>query len=160
MFQMHRVFCATPWELEAERYLFYDVIGRFNENVAMQQGVLYLPVTLTSAMDKRPLQYAIDQNIRECRHYILVLSEDWGPAARNFRKDYQLALDCIEDPALPMQSVAVLAKTDPSAQPLAEGLPEPVATFSPPAEFDERITALLSGWLESLLAQKTAASAG
>jgi hypothetical protein len=158
MFQMHRIFCATPWDLEAERGLFHDVIGRFNETAAMPRGVIYVPVTLTNAMDKRPLQYAIDQNIRECRHYILVLSEDWGPPARNFRKDYQLALDCMDDHASPMQSVAVLAKND-SAQPLADGLPVPVATFSLPAEFDERVTALLSGWLESLLAQKTAAGA-
>jgi hypothetical protein len=160
MFQLHRVFCATPWELEAERFHFYDVIGRFNETRAMPKGVLYVPVTLTAVMDKRPFQYAIDQNIRDCRHYVLLLSEDWGPAARNFRNDYQLALQCIDDPALPMQSVGVLAKKQPSGQLLAEGLPEPLATFSTPEEFDECVTALLSGWLESLLAREKAATAG
>jgi hypothetical protein len=159
MFQMHRIFCATPWELEAELYRFYEVIGRFNETVAMQMGVLYVPVALTNVMDKRPQQYAVDQNIRDCRHYILLLSEDWGPVARNFKNDYQLALQCIDDPALPMQSVAVLAKKQPSGQPLAEGLPEPRATFSTLAEFDECVTALLSGWLESLSANDAPARA-
>jgi hypothetical protein len=158
MFQMHRIFCATPWELEAERHRFYDLIGRFNETMAMPQGVLYVPVTMTNVMDKRPLQYAIDQNIRDCRHYILLLSEDWGPVERNFRKEYQFALQCLDDPSLPMQSVAVLAKQQPSGPPLAEGLPKPMATFSTLAEFDECVEALLSGWLESLAAGEKASS--
>jgi hypothetical protein len=150
MFQMHRIFCATPWELETERHRFYDVVSRFNETVGMQRGVLYVPVTLTNVMDKRPMQYAVDQNIRDCRHYILLLWEDWGPTARSFRNDYHMALQCRDDPALPMESVAVFAKTQPSGQPLAEGLPEPRATFSTLAEFDECVTALMSDWLESL----------
>jgi hypothetical protein len=154
MFQMHRIFCATPWELEAERYRFYETIGRFNETAAMQKGVLYVPVTMTNVMDKRPLQYTVDQNIRECRHYILLLTQDWGPAERNFQSEYQLALEAIDDPALPMQSAAVFAKKQPSGQPLAAGLPEPRATFSTPAEFDDCILGVLSGWLESLLAQQ------
>lgn len=152
MFQMHRVFCATPWELEAERYLFHDVVGRFNETSAMQKGVLYVPVALGNVMDKRPLQYTLDQNIVDCRHYILLLSEDWGPAARNFRNDYHLALSCIDNPNSPMHSIAVLAKRQPAGQPLAADLPEPQATFSTPAEFDACVTALLAGWLESLTA--------
>lgn len=148
---MHRIFCATPWELEAERLRFYDLIGAFNEAAAMQKGVLYVPVTLTNVADKRPVQYAVDENIRDCRHYILVLSEDWGPAARNFRNDYQLALQCVADPSLPMHSVAVLAKKDPSGAPLAPGLPEPKVTFSTLAEFDECVNSLLADWLDSLV---------
>jgi hypothetical protein len=152
MFQTHRIFCATPWELEAERYRFYDVIGRFNETAAMQNGVLYVPVTMNNVMDKRPLQYTVDQNVRECRHYILLLTRDWGPPERNFESEYQLALEAVDDPALPMRSVAVFAKT--SGRPLAAGLPEPRATFSTPAEFDDCILGVLSGWLESLLAER------
>jgi hypothetical protein len=152
MFQMHRVFCATPWELEAERGRFHDLIGQFNETVALHEGVLYVPVTLASIRDKRPLQYAVDENIRDCRHYILVLSEDWGPIERNFRNDYYLALQSIADPGLPMQSAAVLARMQPSEQLLAGDLPEPSATFSTFAEFDECINGLLSEWFESLRA--------
>jgi hypothetical protein len=150
MFQMHRIFCATPWELEAERLRFCDLIGQFNETVAMGKGVLFVPVTLPSIRDKRPLQYAIDQNIQDCRYYILLLFEDWGPVERRFRNDYHLALQCIDDPASPMQIVVVLAKKQPSGQPLADGLPRPRAIFATPAEFDECINALLAGWLESL----------
>lgn len=147
---MHRIFCATPWELEAERFRFCDLIGQFNETVAMGKGVLFVPVTLPGIRDKRPLQYAIDQNIGDCLHYILLVAGDWGPAERDFRNDYHLALQCVDDPASPMRSVAVLGKKQASGQPLPEGLPQPLATFSTVAEFDECVNALLSGWLESV----------
>jgi hypothetical protein len=150
MFQMHRIFCATPWELEAERNRFHDVIGNFNEMAAMRRGVLYVPVSLVNIRDKRPLQYAVDENIRDCRHYILLLSEDWGPVERNFRGDYHLALQCVADPALPMHSVAVLSKKQLSGVPVAGGLPEPDATFSTLLEFDGCVNNLLAAWLESI----------
>jgi hypothetical protein len=158
MFQTHRIFCATPWELEAERYRFYDVVGRFNEAAAIQKGILFVPVALTNVMDKRPLQYTIDQNICDCRHYILLLEENWGPEARNFRHDYQLALRCVDDPALPMRSVAVLEKRDPAGRQPAESLPEPRATFSTLTEFDDCVTALLSEWLVTLTGEAGTAS--
>jgi len=158
MFQMHRIFCATPWELEAERNRFHDLIGNFNETAAMHRGVLYVPVTLLNIRDKRPMQYAVDENIRDCRHYLLLLSEDWGPVERNFRNDYQLALQCIADPTLPMQSAAVLSKKQLSGVPIVEGLTEPRATFATLAEFDGCVNNLLEVWLESI-ASTGAASA-
>src|SRR5580704_12441861 len=100
------------------------------------------------------MQYVIDDNIRDCRHYILLLSEDWGPVERNFRNDYHLALQCVSDPALPMQSIAVLSNKQLSGVPLIEGLPEPRATFSTLAEFDACVNSLLSGWLESLVSAR------
>jgi hypothetical protein len=150
MYQMHRIFCATPWELEGERFAFYDIVGEFNERKAMQRGILFVPVALTSVRDKRPYQFDVENNIRACRHYILLVSEDWGPAARNFQNDYHLALQCAADPALPMHSIAVLAKKQPSGPPLAAGMPDPMATFATPGEFDECMTSLLADWLESL----------
>ena len=164
MFQMQRVFCATPWEMEAERTRFHDVVGRVNETLAMPGGRIYVPVTLVNIGDKRPMQYAVDENIRDCSYYILLLADDWGPVQRNFRSDYQLALECAADPALPMQRVAVLRKKLPigaeaSLATPAGDLPEPHADFSTIEEFDERVVSLLTGWLESL-APREAAGAG
>lgn len=150
MFEMHRVFCATPWEMEAERRLFYDVIGRVNETAGMPKGVLFVAVSLVNIADKRPWQYTIDDNIRESRHYILVLSDEWGPRERNLRHDYELAMQCLADPGLPMRDVAVLFKKEPGALPPAEGLPEPRAAFYTPDEFKECLEGLLRGWMESL----------
>jgi hypothetical protein len=152
MYQMHRVFCATPWELEGERRAFYDIVGGFNERAAMPNGILLIPVTLNQLRDKRPHQFSVEDNIRACRYYILLLDKDWGPAERNFENDYRLALQCAADPALPMQSVAVLHKKQLSGQPLPAGMPEPESTFSTHAEFRDCIDTLLSKWLEPVQA--------
>jgi hypothetical protein len=153
MFEMHRIFCATPWELEGERRCFHELVGNFNETRAMAEGILFVPVSLVNTRDKRPLQYVIEENIRDCRAYLLVLLEDWGPPERNFRRDFGVALQAAADPALPMREVAVIAKEEPFAGPPAPGLPEPQTRFHTMVEFDECVTNLLSGWFESLRPQ-------
>jgi len=104
----------------------------------------------------------VDENIRDCSYYILLLADDWGPVERNFRSDYELALECAADPALPMQSVAVLRKTLPGAMsslaPVAPPLPEPHAAFSTIEEFDECVGGLLTGWLESAASRGTSSA--
>jgi hypothetical protein len=148
MYQMHRVFCATPWELEGEQHAFYDVIGGLNEREGIPRGVLFVPVTLGDIRDKRRHQFTVDENIRDCSHYILLLYQDWGPPERNFENDYLLALQCVGDSALPMQSVTVLQKRQLSGKPLADGLPEPQAVFSTTEEFGHCLNSLLSAWLD------------
>jgi hypothetical protein len=156
MYQMHRIFCATPWELQRELQAFYEIVGKFNENRAMQRGVLFVPVAVHDMRDKRPHQFSVEENIRACRHYILLLYKDWGPVERNFENDYHLALQSVADPALPMQSTAVLFKRQPDGPTFAPGLPEPLATFSSLADFDECLNRLLSAWLEELTLARAA----
>ena len=136
--------------MEAERTCFYDVIGQFNEAHAIASGVLYVPVSLVNVRDKRPLQYAVDENIRECRHFILLLSEDWGPIERNFENDYLLACECAADPALPISEVALLRKIERTGRTLADGIPEPDAAFASMEEFRQCVNSLLSRWLANL----------
>ena len=152
MYRMLRVFCATAWELEGERRAFYDLLGGVNEKLAMQQDVLYVPVSLTNTPDKRPYQYTVDENIRACRHYILAVDEDWGPKERNFERDYRLALKCREDASLPMSQVAILVRNlpDGSAPAFVETLRTAgfeSALFSTPEEFVELVRAMLASWL-------------
>jgi hypothetical protein len=144
MFQMHRIFCATPWELEAERSRFHEILGCFNEERAMAKGILLVPVSLMNIRDKRPVQYAVDDNIRECRHYVLLLQDDWGPVERNFENDYHLALECASDPSLPMRGISLVRKIPPSGRALAPGIPEPHAVFSTPSEFEQCVRAVLA----------------
>ncbi len=154
MFQMHRIFCATPWELEAERGRFHDIIGQFNETIAQRGGILYIPVTLVNIWDKRPFQYVIDENIRDSRHCIFLFSDGWGPPERNFRNDYYQALQAIEDPASALQSVTVLSKGS-----YGVDLPSADDTFSTLDSFDICLNRLLSAWLQTLLNRNTAATA-
>jgi hypothetical protein len=74
-----------------------------------------------------------------------------GPVQRNFRHDYDLAMQCLADPALPMRDVAVLLKTPATGLSAALELPEPRGTFSSAAEFKQCLAAVLAGWKESLL---------
>ena len=157
MFKMHRVFCATPWEMEAERARFYDVIGEFNEAHSVASGMLYVPVSLTNIRDKRPMQYLVEENIRDSRHFILLLSENWGPAERNFENDYLLARECAADPALPMHEIALLRRIERSGRSLENGMPEPDAAFSTIDEFKECIRNLLERWFANLNADKQTA---
>jgi hypothetical protein len=152
MFQTHRVFCATSWELEAERSAFHDVVGDINETEAMARGVLLVPVSLVNIYDKRPLQYVINENIRDCRCFLLALSEGWGPPERHFERDYRLALACREDSTLPMRETAFLWQkpTDGSAVP--PGLPAPTAEFATSDEFKTHTQTILRGWLANLIA--------
>jgi hypothetical protein len=117
MYRMHRIFCATGWETEGERRTFYDVVGQFNETNGIPAGALYVPVSLGNIHDKRPYQYTVEENIRECRHYLLVLGDNWGPPERNFERDYKLALACAADEGLPMRQVVMLLRMEPDGSP-------------------------------------------
>lgn len=159
MYQMHRVFCATPWELERERQAFDDVLGEFNEAEAMRRGVLYVPVSLGHIRDKRPLQYTVDENIRASRHYILALRDDWGPPERNFEGDYQLALECSADPSLPMREIAFLLKKPLPGHSSPPGFPPASAEFLTIDEFKRQVRRLFAEWIEAA-AHRSASSEG
>ena len=74
-YAMHRIFCATPGDLEEERLAFYKVMGDFNEAHAMPRGVLFVSISIVPyGGDKRVYQGAVSENIRSCRYYIQVLA--------------------------------------------------------------------------------------
>jgi hypothetical protein len=158
MYQMHRIYCATPWELEEERQVFYTTVGECNETSAMSHGVLYVPLSLGNVPDKRPYQYAVKENIRACRYYIQVLdvlpphqppTMIWGPPQRNFEYDLRLALACRADPALPMCEVVVFLKGPTSSRVDLDGV-SAVIEFSDTAKFKRQLLGLLPQWLETV----------
>ena len=108
---MHRIFCATPEDSDAECQAFHDVLGNFNEQSAMARGVLFVPVSIPLNMtDKRMFQPVIDENIRACRYYVQVIGNQPDPPHRDFRPDCALAMACAADPAWPMSEVAAMTK--------------------------------------------------
>jgi hypothetical protein len=149
MYRMHRVFCATAWELEGERRAFQDVIGEVNETEAMPRGLLFVPVSLVNVRDKRPYQYAVDENIRACHYYMLAVSDGWGPPERCFERDYRLALACRQDPALPMRETAFLWQRIGPESVVPGGLPAPTREFTTTDDFKIHTRALLVEWLQS-----------
>ena len=162
MYRLHRIFCATAWEAEAERRAFYDALGQFNEAHGIPSGTLYVPVSLTNIHDKRPYQYTVEENIRECRYYLLVPADSWGPPERNFERDYRLALACAAEAALPMQQAVILLRTQPDGSPSpfaaildAAGLPH-----TPFTTIDDLQQVLLGIFAEWLAAESAPAVAG
>src|SRR5690348_4019000 len=110
-YQMHRVFCATPGDLEEERQAFYEVMAELNQEEAMPRGILLVSLSIVPYVtDKRAFQGAVSENIRSCRYYVQVLEDTWGPPQKNFERDYALALRSVSDPELPMQDAAVFFK--------------------------------------------------
>jgi hypothetical protein len=163
MYKMLRVFCATSWELEEERQAFYDLVGEVNEREAMKLGVLYVPVALGNAADKRPLQYTVNENIRAVRHYILTIDEDWGPKERNFERDYRLAVACAADPALPLCQTAILLRRQPDGTPAPFGATLEAAgigriDYATVDDFKQTVRRLLCEWLPADAGQRSSAA--
>ena len=160
---MHRVFCASPGDLEEERQAFYEVMADLNEKEAMPHGILFVSVSLpATTIDKRPYQAAISENVRACRYYIQLLEDTWGPPERNFERDYTLATKCIVDPALPMQDVAVLFKrplvahqVDPRVSEFRQELETKTSPcyhdFDDLDDFKTKLRAQLSEWLKTVI---------
>jgi hypothetical protein len=155
-YTMHRIFCATPGDLEEERQAFYKVMGEFNEAHAMPRGILFVSISIVPyGGDKRTYQGAVSENIRSCRYYIQVLEDTWGPPEKNFERDYAVARRSLEDPALPMQDVVVLFKkpllphqVEPGIAQLKESME--VHEFSTLEEYRDRLRKLLTGWIETV----------
>jgi hypothetical protein len=158
-YSMHRIFCATPGDLEEERQAFYKVMGDFNAAEAMPQGILFVSVSLpATTTDKRPYQAVLSENIRACRYYILVLEDTWGPPQLNYERDYALATKCVTDPSLPMKQVAVLFKRPllpHQVEPAVSELKQTLAAkeFDGLEEYQQRLWSLLCRWLPAVLAE-------
>ncbi|HEY3824387.1 MAG TPA: hypothetical protein VGL82_07495 [Bryobacteraceae bacterium] len=152
-FEMYRVFCATPVDLEDERQAFYQVVGQLNEQVAMPRGILLVPVSLLPHMtDKRAFQLAVDQNVRDCKFYLQVLQNSWGPPERNFKRDYNTASQYAA------RSILFKALNGGEIEPKISDLKRESggAEFTDPEDFRRQVHSLLSNWLASL--QTSAAS--
>jgi len=110
-------------------------------------GVGYMPE------DRRLVpEFTVEENIRECRYYILVPADNWGPPERALERDYRLALACAADPALPMQQAVLLLRTQPDGSPSpfaatldAAGLP--YTAFTTIEDFQQALLGILPAWL-------------
>ncbi len=155
-FDMHRIFCATPFELEDERNAFYQVMSEFNEAYAMPRGILLVSVSLVPQMaDKRPYQAAVNDNIKASRYYIQLIEDSWGPPERNMERDYALAVKYCADPESNLKQSVLLCK-----KPLLPHRVEPEIVqlkssgqhleFDTIDEFKQLLRNLFEGWLESI----------
>jgi hypothetical protein len=161
-YAMHRVFCAAAGDLEPERRAFYDVMAELNEAEAMPRDILFVAVSIPmETFDKRPFQAAISENIRDCRYYIQVIEDSWGPPEKNFERDYALAAQCAADPEMRMEGLAVFFKKplvphqmDPRVVEFKQQLAangHPPQDFADLKEYKLKLRAQLSEWLGTVI---------
>lgn len=167
-YEMHRIFCATPFELEEERLAFHAAVSRFNESEAMPRNLLFIPVTLPPNLaDKRAYHNVLLENIRDARYFVQLLEDSWGPPGRNFERDYAMARQYVEGGAHKIREIALIFKkpllphrveqeiVELKKQAKAEGS---LVEFAGVEEFQEILTRLMARWMEALpLAQSAEA---
>jgi hypothetical protein len=163
-YTFHYVFCATPFDGADELKAFQKVMAEFNAGQAMPKGFLFASLVIVPAMeDKRPYQGAVNHNIRMCRYYVQVIEDSWGPPQRDYERDWALAHRCIADPELPMREAVMLFKApllphkvDPAVVDLQQRLLAgggSHAVFGNLEQFQSALRALLTRWLDSVLAE-------
>jgi hypothetical protein len=108
-FDMHQVFLSAPGDLEKERDTCRGAISEVNASDAMPAKILLVTVGLTSDGQIVDFRSAVAENVRQSAYYVQIFEDDWGPK-NLFRKMFYLAIDCRDDPAFPMQEVAVFLK--------------------------------------------------
>jgi hypothetical protein len=111
-FDMHQVFLSAPGDLEKERDTCRGAISEVNASDAMPAKILLVTVGLTSDGQIVDFRSAVAENVRQSAYYVQIFEDDWGPK-NLFRKMFYLAIDCRDDPAFPMQEVAVFLKDAP-----------------------------------------------
>jgi tetratricopeptide (TPR) repeat protein len=165
-----RVFLASPSGLEEERAAFRRVLFEHAEIEALEHRLLFQPVCWETAVPGigRP-QALINQDLRTCDCFVLALWDRWGSApdtsgrySAGSEEEFELALACHRDPALPMRQLAVFFK---AVDPARLSDPEPqlqqvlafkkrldeskallFATFDDVQAFQHHVRRLLAHW--------------
>jgi hypothetical protein len=99
----YRVFIASPGGLDKERKAFRAAINAHNESDAVERGVIFLPVGWeeTPGGIGRP-QAIINQDVRRCDYFMLVLHDRWGsapqagesPYSSGSEEEFDIAREC------------------------------------------------------------------
>src|SRR4028118_236692 len=100
----YRIFIASPGGLQKEREAFKNIINKYNETDATERNVQFIPVGWEATLGGigRP-QELINEDIRRCDYFILVLWDRWGsrPNKENegsytsgTDEEYHVALNC------------------------------------------------------------------
>lgn len=114
----YRVFIASPGGMADERAAFRQALNHHNEADAIERGVIFLPVgwETTPGGVGRP-QELINEDVRRCDFFVLVLGDRWGsaPAAGNSKfssgseEEFTVASECYDQKS--MRDLIVFFKT-------------------------------------------------
>jgi hypothetical protein len=111
-FEAYRVFISAPGDLERDRQACHDAIAEANESTGMPAKVLLVEVGLRDNEQISGHRSIVSDNVRWSTYFIQLFEDDWGPRDL-FRKLFLLAVECRDDPAMPMRDVVVCLKDAP-----------------------------------------------
>jgi tetratricopeptide (TPR) repeat protein len=112
----YRVFVASPGGLQPERKAFREALIAFNEAHAVQKGAVFLPIGWEEIPGGRGrAQGLINEQIRTCDYFVLVLWDRWGmPPGTDGKytsgteEEFDIAEACAQ--AGPMKDIVILFK--------------------------------------------------
>ncbi|HKF50291.1 MAG TPA: hypothetical protein VKB38_23215 [Terracidiphilus sp.] len=111
-FDDYRVFLSAPGDLDPDRAAVHDILARVNEAVAMPANILLVTVGLRENGQIDGNRAIVSDNVRWSSYFIQLFQDDWGPRDL-FRKLFLLALECRDNPEMPMRDVVVCVKNAP-----------------------------------------------
>jgi tetratricopeptide (TPR) repeat protein len=113
------VFIASPSGLEDVRKAFHEVIEAYNRSDATPRGVYFNAVGWEDTLGGigRP-QSLINEDIRKCDFFVLVLWDRWGSPADSgtskyssgTEEEFHVALECLGEEACPMRQMVLFFK--------------------------------------------------
>jgi hypothetical protein len=159
-FDCYRVFISAPGDLENDRSAAYDAASRANESVAMPANILLVSIGLRDHGQIEAFRSAASDNVRWSTFFVQIFEDDWGPRDL-FRKLFLLALECRDDPSMPMRDVVVCLKD--AAQETNAGIlafrreleEQPgvrLLRYRRPEELREQLGAVCGEWAQALIA--------
>jgi len=161
-FDDYRIFISAPGDLEQDRQACHDAIAAVNENCAMPEKILLVSFGLRENSQIESNRSIVSDNVRWSSYFIQIFQDDWGPRDL-FRKLLLLALECKDDPAMPMRDIVVCLKDAPhetDAQILAfraelEALTSVrLLRYKRPEEVRQQVTEVCTGWTKSIIETK------
>jgi len=107
-FTIHRLVCSTPPGGEEERDLFLTVIAAFAERVTMPDWVLLAPASFHNGFSATLQQAAVRDNIKNGVFFLGIFGQD--PVDPLYKRFAEYAIECADDPELPMRRVTLIFK--------------------------------------------------
>ena len=162
-FDTYRVFISAPGDLEPDRQACHDAIAQANETTAMPAKILLVSVGLRDNDQISGNRGIVSENVRWSTYFVQIFQDDWGPRDL-FRKLFLLAVECRDDPSMPMREVVVslknaLHETNPEILAFRSELEQRqdlrVLHYSSVDEMRKQLEDVCNGWARDLLAAGT-----
>ncbi|MCK4783356.1 MAG: tetratricopeptide repeat protein [Desulfobacteraceae bacterium] len=116
----YRIFIASPEGLEKERDAFKETVSEYNICEAVPRGVSFTPVGWKETLGGvgRPQSF-INKDVETSDYFVIILWDQWGSStdkegegkfSSGTVEEYNVALDCFNDPDKPMRQIVVFFK--------------------------------------------------